>query len=90
MLQNELLSRIKTIDLHSQKPNVNIYLSPEDVKFLMDKYNVTEEQILNTIYIFANIDIESASIVLPNGKKSQINNQGEISVKANTSQNKCR
>lgn len=90
MLQNELLSRVQISDSQSKKPNANIFLSPEDVKFLMDKYNVTEEQILNVISIFANIDIESASIVLPNGKKSQINNQGEISLKANTSQNRFR
>lgn len=30
---------------------------------------------LNVISIFPNIDIKSASIVLPKGKKSQINNQ---------------
>lgn len=80
MLRNEILSRVKICDHQSKQQNVKISLSLGDVEQLKQKYNVTEQQILDTISIFANIDVVGASISLPDGKKSSIDNNRNISI----------
>lgn len=78
MLQNEILSRVKISNPQIKRPIANVSLSPQDMELLVRQYNVTENQVLNTISIFTNIDIESASISVPSGKKSQIDKKGNI------------
>lgn len=78
MLQNEILSRVKISNPQSKRPIANVSLSPQDMELLVRQYNVTEDQVLNTISVFTNIDIESASISVPSGKKSQIDKKGNI------------
>ena len=80
MLQNEILSRVQITNSQTKKTIANVFLSPQDMDLLKKQYNVTEEQVLNVISVFANIDIESASISLPNGKKSQIDKNGTVSL----------
>ena len=78
MLQNEMLSRVKISNPQNKRPIANISLSPQDMELLVKQYNVTEDQVLNTISVFTNIDIESASISMTSGKKSQIDKKGNI------------
>lgn len=78
MLQNELLSRIPSSIYSQRKPNVDISLSPEDMDALTKKYNISEDEILSAIDIFSSINIGSASIKLPNGRKSSIDCNGII------------
>lgn len=78
MIQNELLSRIQPRDYMQRNPNVKIYLSSQDTDILIQKYNITEDDILNTIDAFSNINIESASIILQNGKRAVIDKEGKI------------
>lgn len=78
MLQNELLSRIPSSIYSQRKPNVDISLSPEDMDALTKKYNISEDEILSAIDIFSSINIGSASIKLPNGRKSSIDRNGII------------
>ena len=77
MLENEILSRIPESTLTQKSPIVSIYLSSQEVNDLCLKYNVSQDDILKTIEIFANIDIKFASISF-NGKKIQIDKNGRI------------
>lgn len=78
MLENELLSRIPS-DVYSQRePIVNISLSSQDINTLSQKYNVGEDELLGLIDTFSNINIQSASISLPNGRKTTIDRNGNI------------
>ena len=79
MLQNEILSRIPASVYSQRRPTVNISLSPQDVDDLTKKYNLSEDEILATIDTFSSINIGSASISLPNGKKSFIDCNGIVS-----------
>lgn len=79
MLENEVLCRVPDNLLFTRNPNVNISLSPKDLDELTKKYNISEDEILDTINIFGNIFISSASINLPNGKRSHIDKYGNIS-----------
>ena len=45
---------------------------------LTQKYNIGEDEVLSTIAIFSGININSASITLPNGRKSAIDFNGII------------
>lgn len=78
MLENELISRIQSIDCIQRNPTVKIFLSSQDIDMLIQKYNISEDEILDTISAFSDIDIESASIILQNGKKSSIDKEGNI------------
>lgn len=78
MLQNEILSRIPANVYSRRQPIINISLSPQDIDILTKKYNVNENEILSTIDIFSSININSASITLPNGRKSSIDRNGTI------------
>lgn len=78
MLQNEILSRIPSSMYSQRQPNVDILLSQEDIDALTKKYNINEDEILSTIDSFSNINISSASITLPNGRKSTIDRNGII------------
>lgn len=78
MLQNEILSRVSEQSIESKKPVVNIKLSSQDIQALTEKYGVEDEQILNAIRAFANISIGSATISLPNGAKSLIDSNGNV------------
>jgi len=80
MLQNEILSRIPSSMYSQRHPNVDISLLPEDIDTLTKKYNISEDEILSTIDIFSNINISSASITLPNGRKASIDRNGIITV----------
>lgn len=79
MLENEILSIVPEDKLFTSTPSFSISLSSQDLSILMQKYNASEKDILDIISIFSNISIESASIALPNGKKSQIDKHGNIS-----------
>ena len=81
MLQNEILSRIPASVYSQRQTAVNISLSPQDIDFLTKKYNVNEDEILAAIDTFSSINIDSASISLPNGKKSFIDRNGTITTK---------
>lgn len=78
MLENELISRIQSRDYKQKKPIVKIFISLQDIDMLTKKYNISEDEILDTISAFSDIDIESASIILQNGKKSSIDKDGNI------------
>lgn len=78
MLENEILSRVSKDKLFDRVPSVNIVLSSQDVNTLKQKYNASESDILNAIRVFSNISIERATITLPDGKKSQIDRNGNI------------
>lgn len=78
MLENEVLSRIPSSTYTQRKPKVNIRLSPQEIDTLRKKYGASEEEILETIGAFSNIDIDSATISLPNGKSTHINYTGNI------------
>lgn len=77
MLENEILSRIPNNKLFERTPVINISLSPQDLISLERKYGIKEEDILNVISVFENIDVRNASITLPDGRKSQINDNGK-------------
>lgn len=81
MIQNELLSRIQPRDYMQKNPNVKIFLSSQDTSELTQKYNISEKEILNIITMFSDIDIESASIILQNGKNVFIDKKGNIEYK---------
>ena len=83
MLQNEILSRIPDSVYSQRQPSVSITLSPQDIDVLTKKYNIHEDEILATIDTFSNINIDSASISLPNGKQSQIDKNGNILIMRN-------
>ena len=78
MLENEILSRVPDIALTKRNPYVNINLSQKDVDNLCQTYNVTEDDLLNAINVFSGINIQSASISLPNGRKISIDSNGDI------------
>ncbi len=78
MLENEILSRISNNKLTERTPSINIYLSQEQLAALMKRYEVKEDDILNVISVFENIDVRKASIILPDGRKSQISADGKI------------
>lgn len=88
MLENEILSKVPEDKLFTPMPSLNISLSNQDLSTLMQKYNVSENDILNIISVFSDISIESASIVLPNGKKSQIDKNGNITFSEEVIKNK--
>lgn len=79
-LENEILSRISNDKLFQKQPTVNIYLSTIDTQALTQRYNVKEDDILKVIEVFRNIDVKAASIVLPNERKAQISQDGEITI----------
>jgi hypothetical protein len=79
MLENELLSKIPESTYSQRFPIVSIYLSKPEIDTLCEKYNITEQDILQTIEMFTNIDVNFATISLPGGKKIQINSKGKIS-----------
>ena len=81
MLQNEILSRIPASVYSQRQPIVDISLSPKDMDILTKKYNINEDEILTAIDTFSSINISSASITLPNGKKSSIDRNGTIITK---------
>ena len=78
MIQNELMSRIQSRDYMQRNPNVKIFLSSQDVDTLTRKYKISENEILDTINVFSNINIETASIILQNGKSVVIDKNGNI------------
>ena len=78
MLENEILSRIPESMCSRRQPVVNIFLSHKDVDELTQRYNVSEEELLEIIEIFSNINIQSASISLPNGRKVTIDRNGNV------------
>lgn len=78
MLENEILSRIPTETYKQKNPNVLVSLSPQDVEMLSKKYQVDENDILSVIDTFSHINISSATITLPNGRKTSINSDGII------------
>jgi len=78
MLENEILSTISNNKLTERTPSINIYLSQEQLAALMKRYEVKEDDILNVISVFENIDVRKASIILPDGRKSQISADGKI------------
>ena len=84
MLENEILSRIPDSICNKRQPIVNISLSPQEIDELTQKYNVGEDEILKVIHIFSNINIQSASISLPNGGKATINRNGTVSMSVGT------
>lgn len=79
MLENEILSRVSNATLSQKYPTVDISLSSQDIDTLCQRYHVSENEILSVINIFSNINIQSASISLPNGKKSTIDRNGNLS-----------
>ena len=79
MLENEILSKVPEDKLFEPIPSLNINLSSQDLSTLMQKYNTSERDILDIISVFSDISITSASISLPNGKKSHIDKNGNIS-----------
>lgn len=80
-IQNEILSLIPYSVYNQKSPNVNIKLLPQDIEMLTKKYKVTPEELLYTISAFSNINIESATISLPNGASASINKYGRITTK---------
>ena len=79
MLENEILSRIPSNIYMQKQPNVNINLNRENLNMLLEKYNVSEDEILSLIDMFSCINIKTATITLPDGKKRSISNNGDIS-----------
>lgn len=73
MLQNELLNRVDF-----NKKDVVIKPKDSDIKKLKQKYGVQEADILDAIDIFTNMDINSATVLLPNGNGVTINREGTI------------
>lgn len=80
-IQNEILSLIPYSIYSQRNPNVNIKLSPQDIEMITKKYKVSQEELLYTISAFSNINIESATISLPNGASASINKYGRITIK---------
>ena len=80
MLQNEILSRVPEQSIKDKRTVVNINLSTQDVQKITEKYGVNDEQILNTIRAFVNIDIGSATIILPSGAKSIVDSNGNVTI----------
>lgn len=76
MLENEILSRVPENVLMFRNPRVNIIFKKEDFELLCEKYDAKEQDILSCIDVFSDIDIETAAIRLPNGKKVQIDKNG--------------
>lgn len=81
MLENEILSRVPSAALTQRNPIVNISLSSKDVDMLCQKYNVDENGILSIINIFKDINIQYASILLPNGRKATIDVKDNVFTK---------
>ena len=81
MLQNEILILIPSSVYSQRKPVVNITLSAQDIDALVKKYNITEDEILYAIDVFSGINVDSASITLPNGRKSFIDHKGNVTIK---------
>lgn len=81
MLENEMLSRVPSVALTQRNPTVNISLSSKDVEMLCQRYNVDESEILSIIDIFESINLQSASISLPNGRKATIDRKGDVSIR---------
>lgn len=79
MLENEILSRIPNSMCNQRQPIVNISLSPQDIEELTQRYNVGKEELLGLIDTFSNINIQSASISVPDGRKATIDRNGNIS-----------
>lgn len=88
MLENEILSRVPNTALMNRDPIVDIKLSPQDVNTLCETYCVSEDEILSVIGAFSNINIQKASICLPNGRKSKIDKNGNISFEEPNSNSK--
>ncbi len=88
MLENEILSKVPEDKLFEPMPSLNINLSSQDLSTLMQKYNTSERDILDIISVFSDISITSASISLPNGKKSHIDKNGNISFSDEVIKNK--
>ena len=86
MLKNEILSQIPARIYSQREPRVDISLSLQDINTLTKRYNINETEILSMIDIFSSINIASASITLPNGRKTSINRNGIITT--DISQNK--
>ena len=80
MLGNEILSRVTEDVLNEKNPVVKIILSEDEIEILKHKYNINEKTILENIRIFSNIDIENASIELPDGSKSIITKTGKVEI----------
>lgn len=78
MLENEILNLIPASVYSRRQPNVDIVLSQNEMEALTQKYNIGEDEVLSTIAIFSGININSASITLPNGRKSAIDCNGII------------
>ena len=78
MLGNELLSRIPVSVYSQANPVVHIRLLEQDISRLSKKYQVSQEDILGIINIFSNIQVNNATIWLPNGKSSHIDRFGNI------------
>lgn len=78
MVENELISRIPRNIFTKSSPEVSISLSEKSIEMLSRKYNATEDDILKAIYRFADINVKSAKISLPNGKMSTIDNRGNV------------
>lgn len=88
MLQNEILSRIPFGIFEQQKPVVYLNIAPQDFDDLIKKYSITYEDILSSIDVFSDIDVASATISLPSGKKSSIDSNGVIKMSDITSKGK--
>lgn len=73
MIQNELLNRVDF-----NKKDIVIKPKASDIKKLKQKYGVQERDILDAIDIFTNMDINSATVLLPTGNGVTINREGTI------------
>lgn len=78
MVENELISRIPRNIYTKSNPDVSISLSEKSIEMLSKKYNVTEDDILKSIYRFSNINVKSVKITMPDGKMSVIDNGGNV------------
>ena len=78
MIKNEILSRIPSDVYNQKKPKVFISLSQQNIDSLKQKYQVGEDEILNAIIMFSDINIDSATISLPDGRQSSIDYNGNI------------
>lgn len=76
MLENEILSKVPEEKIFDRNPTVEIKLTQKDVALLKQNYKIEESDILSAITIFSNINVNTASITLPNGKKAQIDRNG--------------
>lgn len=78
MLENEILSRVPYSVYSQRTPFVSVALSRKDIDLLTRRYDVSEDEILSSISAFSNVDIKSAQISLPNGRKVIMNSNGDI------------